>query len=221
MIVEYRHPRNVTGLGTEPEPLGSAAPRPDREHDREHLPPRCACSEACGYVATVPYLGQWWAPEHAPGDALRAQHVPRVGEAPRATAGMISARLVVGMQEDGRRAEGAGSWEWRPPLPQPIRGHDEMALASAHGITSGGIMGYQPAPPSHPHIGAPGTVRDVRRHVRMLTETQAERINRDETYATIRLDAAHMTHSEIADALGLTDSQLRRKRHGRSLRSGR
>ena len=159
MIVEYRHPRNVTGLGTEPE--FRAVPHPDREPEKRGEPPAL---ERPPIPEPRIDLTQW-----QPEAVETWRRVERIGEE---RAGVMAPRGFVGMQEDGRRAEGASSWEWRPPLPSPIRGHDEMPL-QCNGIASG----YQPAPPVHVKHGAVyGTAKDMRRHVRHLSESEAERV---------------------------------------------
>jgi len=143
-----------------PHALFHAVPREDREPEKRNEPP---APERLPEREPPLDLNQW------PSEAVATwQAVQRIGEE---RAGVMAPKGFVGMREDGTRAEGASSWEWRPPLLAPVRGHDEMPL-QANGIASG----YQPAPPVHVPGAVYGSARDMRRHVRTLSETQAERM---------------------------------------------
>jgi hypothetical protein len=126
------------------EPERSAEPQPDREPDREHEPTKCSCRPECTSAPAIAYLGRWYAIEHAPRDALQATHVPRVGETPRATAGMISPRLAIGICEDGRRAKGAHEGGFiDPPQAHPDASH-QFPLILGSGVSA--KVGYADTP---------------------------------------------------------------------------
>ncbi len=120
-------------------PESSATPHPDREPDRTHEATRCS-RDNCTEPPVIPHQGSWWCAAHAPRDALASTHVPRVGETPRATAGMISSKAVIGIREDGTRAPGALPWWWcYGHQPVHVKGavyaESHEASRLAHGIT--------------------------------------------------------------------------------------
>lgn len=128
----------------------------------------------------------------------RAKQVDALARRDTATGDLTRGKGFIGVQEDGRKAEGSSTWEWRPPLPSPVRGHDEMAL-QCNGIASG----YQPAPPVHVPGAVPGSAKDMRRHIRTLSETAAERI-------LFAQEADRVPRTVAAEVLGMTKDQLRR-----------
>lgn len=154
--------------------------------------------EAQGYEGTV----------HRPEALAKHEEVQRLGSRDTATGVIAPGKVFVGVQEDGTRAPGACSWEWRPPTTAPVRGHEEMAL-QANGVTSG----YQQAPPIGNVPGAVyGSAQETKRHLHVISEAEAQRVTMREQGEYF----AAMGKAELAEVMGLSESQLRRRRKGRS-----
>lgn len=96
----------------------------------------------CGSIASGAFDERgWYCVDCAEKRPSTTAHPPRVGESPRAAAGMISAN-VRGVTDDGTRPDGAESWEWRPPRAKPDAHHDQQ-------IVVGNTLQFQQSPPVH------------------------------------------------------------------------
>lgn len=160
----------------------TAEPIPDREPEKRGVPP---LPDPIPEPTPRLDLAQW-----SPAAVETWRAVERI---PEERAGVLAPKAFVGMQPDGTKAEGASSWEWRPPLPMPVRGHDEMPL-QANGIASG----YQPAPPVHVPGAVYGSPRDMRRAVRLLSESQAERLLLAQSLDGVSVDALGYSPQRVA-----------------------
>lgn len=78
--------------------------------------------------------------QHAEANGATARPL-RPGEGPSASAGMVTGN-VRGVNQDGKRTEGATSWEYRPPRPAPDLHHDQH-------IVIGNELQFQQSPPVH------------------------------------------------------------------------
>lgn len=125
-----------------------------------------------------------------------------------ASGDMTRGRGFIGVQEDGRKADGAATWNWRPPVycaPDP-----DPEGRNLDPVMMNGKVRYQPAPPVHVKGAAPGNAKDMARHVRRLSETGAQR-----EIARRELAAAGI------GASGMNPAQLQRAKIGRTHRGAR
>jgi DNA-binding CsgD family transcriptional regulator len=146
--------------------------------------------------------------DHATPASLAAP--PRVGEHPRAAAGMI-ARNVTGVDEGGRHGDGAEGWWFRPPQPTADLHHDVP-------VQVGETVGYQRSPPvlvkgspartaaGNGVAGSPSTQAMARLDLDVLLAPLTDRER--EVWRRRRLLGDR--RPEIARALGMTETAVKK-----------
>lgn len=128
-------------------------------------------------------------------DACYHVRTQRLHERPTPLTGV--ARNVYGVTTEGKRGDGATSWEFRPPVPWQDAHHSDP-------LEIGGRVQYQQAPPVHVGGSPPTSAKERKRIVRAITEEEAAR-------RSLALELQRVPRATVAAVIGVTPRKLRRK----------
>lgn len=125
----------------------------------------------CGATASGAFVERdgerlWLCIDDAEKHPASTAHPPRVGESPRAAAGLITGN-VRGVDEDGKQPDGAESWEYRPPRDHPDLHHDQQIIV-------GNTLQFQQSPPVHVNGSAPKSAPGRSHHGSRATMVEAK-----------------------------------------------
>jgi len=185
----------------------TAEPRADREPEkRDSLPVKV---EDWIRADSNRVAAQLDAREFTPDARATHEAVEALARRDNASGDMTRGRGFVGVREDGTKAEGASTWEYRPPVycaddPDPNGRMLDPILMN-------GRVRYQPAPPVHVKGAVPGSARDVKRAQLAISEARAERINLSGQLRAVA-DGLDMRPGVLAKVLGMTPARLARKK---------
>jgi len=162
-------------------------------------------------IAVAPLTEEERAERERAGRELQ-RHLDQLAKRDNASGDITRGHGFIGKTEDGKVPKGAHDTWWDPPRAEPDDHHQFPVVIS-------GLLMWQQGPAMHcdNSVFADDTSELARQYRRAIAIAREQRGDFEEVAELIREDAADMESHQVAEALGLTASQLRRKRRGRRL----